>query len=308
MFEISTTQNTLWIGLIVISVLLLIGYYLSYRVTLLKTKHDFVPPIAFQAIGGLLMIPLAFISKQPLPFVNLDNHASSPYNYLAIVMFLFAGIFYAIHDRTQATVRKNVDVAVSGVIDLSVHIFLILFGILILDELVSFQTLLGIILIVIANFNVAYDFGSHKMNKYWAVGIVANLAYAIGILIDIDLSGGRNLPFYVMLSYLVGAIYVFFMSKFDERLTFKQMFVAIREDMNRKTMAWHLSTSFFSVFYTLTMLLSYRYGPISTTTALISTTVIFNTILSGILLGERKLFLLKITSAIVGVIGVVLVV
>ena len=308
MFEISTTQNTLWLGLIAISIILLIGYYLSYRVTLLKTKHDFVPPIIFQAIGGLMMIPLAFISKQPLPFINLDNRINSPYNYLAIVMFLFAGIFYGIHDRTQATVRKNIDVAVSGVIDLSVHIFLILFGILILEEIVSFQTLLGIILIIIANFNIAYDFGSHKMNKYWAVGIVANLAYAIGILIDIDLSNGRNLPFYVMLSYLVGATYVFFMSKFDGRLTLKQMFAAIREDINKKTVIWHLLTSFFSVFYTFMMLLSYRHGPIATTTALISTTVIFNTILSGILLGERKLFLLKITSAIVGVIGVVLVV
>jgi len=309
MFNYYTTPSEyLWVFFAVLSVILLVGFYLSYRVTLLKTKYDFVPPIIFQAMGALLVLPLAYFSTEPLPFVTKNSAGNSTLNYIPLALFLLAGLFYALHDRTQATVRKNVDVAVSGVIDLSVHVFLILFGILILDEYLTFQTVLGIILILVANFTIAYDFKSRKLNKYWSLGILANFAYAIGIIFDINLSDGKNLPFYVALSYTMGAIYISIFTVFDEKINFKQLLQAIKCDVNRKTILSHISTSFFSVFYTFVMLTTYRYGPVSIATAVISTTVIFNTILSAAFLGERKMFLLKIISAIVGVIGLALVV
>jgi len=284
------------------AIILLIGFYLFYRVTLLKTKYEHTPPIIFQFIGAVLMLPVLFLSKEPLPLISPSGNLQ----YLPLSMFLLSGLFYAIHDRAQATVRKHVDVAVSGVIDLSVHIFLILFGLIFLRENVTSQNVLGIVLIIIANFNIAYDFHKHKLNKYWPLGIIANLVYALGIIVDINLSSGRNLPFYLVLNYAWGASLILILTTVTSKLSFSEALKSIKTDFNKTNWFLHMATGFFSVYYTFAMLMAYRFGNISTITAVISTTVIYNTILAAIFLKERKMLLLKITSALIGVIGLIL--
>ncbi len=305
MYTIIKTQY-MWLVWAIIAITLLIGFYLSYRITLLKTKYDFTPPIIFQFLGALMIIPLSLLFKEPFPFFSFRNGLHV--NYYTLGIFMLSGIFYAIHDRTQATVRKNVDVAIAGTIDLSVHIFLILFGLLLFREKLILHKILGIILVLIANFNVTYDFNKHKLNKYLSIGLLANLAYATGILIDINLSNGKNLPFYLFMSYIMGGLYVFTFSIFDESAKIKQILNKILQDFNKKTIIPHLSTSFFSVFYTFAMLTAYRYGQVAITTTVISSTVIFNTILAAIFLKEKRMLALKISSAIIGVIGIILVI
>ena len=95
---------------------------------------------------------------------------------------------------------------------------------------------------------------------------------------------------------------------FDKRATFKQILQNILHDLNKKTFLAHLFTSFFSVFYTFAMLTAYRYGQVAITTTVISSTVIFNTILAAIFLKEKRMLALKISSAIIGVIGIILVI
>ncbi len=305
MILISITHNLLasWKVLSFLSILTLIGFYLSYRVTLKRCKHDYSAPILFQLIGPILLLPLAFISRQPLPFVNGHRLDWTP-----LLLFLTAGVFYAIHDRLQGTVRKNVDVSVSGVIDLTVHVFLIISATMLFREQIALQQLLGILLVFIANFNIIYDYKTHKLNKYWGLGIIANVAYAIGILVDVDLSNGHNLPFYIVFSYLWVATVIIVVTTILNRWPLRQTLKRIFSDLNKRTFIPHLLTAFFSIYYTFALLSTYRHGNIALATTIISSTVIYNTILSAIFLKERKDLATKIMSAVLGVIGIILII
>ncbi len=284
------------------AVVLLVGYYLSYRAALLKSKHDFSSPIIFQLIGALAILPLMYFFNQPLPFIGLDKTI----DWLPLMMFLMAGLFYAVHDRAQGTVRKNVDVAVSGVIDLSNQVFLILFGLLLLGDEVNIQVILGMLLIMVANFNVAYDFRTHKINKYWSLGIIANIMLAIGISVDMNLSSGKNLPIYLSINYLWVAFLILVLTSLFNKWSIKNTFSKVLSDFNKSNWYVHLLSGFFSIYEFFSMYMAFRYGAVSVISALISSAVVFNTILAAVIFKERDMLAMKIIASIVGVIGIIL--
>ncbi len=86
-------------------------------------------------------------------------------------------------------------------------------GLLFFKEPFILTKIIGAFLIIISNIIVFFEKGSFRLNRYVALGIVANLCYAVAQFIDVNNSEEMNLPFYVALTLIGPAILIFLFNR-----------------------------------------------------------------------------------------------
>ena len=95
-------------------------FFQFYKLSVKNVKKDGAATIIFQVIAGfsiLLLIP--FFAWQ-LP------------NAISIILLLIAAcVFYAVNDRLQTTVRKNLEVSVFSILSQFGTVFLLIYGFII---------------------------------------------------------------------------------------------------------------------------------------------------------------------------------
>lgn len=176
MEEIKIFLNS-WQFNLSMALILLIVFMQSYKLAVREVDKDGVATIILQVIAGisvLLLVPF-------FPFIIPDNVG-------AYLFILLAIIFYALNDRIQTTVRKNLDVSVYSVMDQISRVFLIIYGIVIFQEAIVANKLIGGGLILAANVILFYRKGKIKINKYVMLNIGAAFLFATATVIDIDIS------------------------------------------------------------------------------------------------------------------------
>lgn len=264
-----------------------VAFYQFYKLAIKNVIRDGAATITLQLLAGISVLFLA-------PFFTM-KFPSDPKYYL-----LLAGacVFYALNDRLQTTARKYLQVSVFTIINQLSTVFLFVYGLTFFREPFVFGKFAGVLLILVANILLRYTKGKIEINKYVVIAVVATLAFATAMSIDIDISKVFNLPFYIMLTLVIPAIFIFVADKIK--------IVEIVKEINGNNRKYYLLTGLFWALAIFFSLRSFQLGDITTIVPLQASSVILNVLVAYFALGERKDGLKKIMASILVVVGVYL--
>lgn len=122
-------------------------------------------------------------------------------------------ILFAINDRLDATTRKNLDITVDTMLHqayriLFLPLLIIAFALIGWANPFSWSTLVGGIIIVCANMFLILEKGKFQFSKYIVVKLISVIFFAVALVSQIIAVSGFNLPFLVMLSFGVPALFL----------------------------------------------------------------------------------------------------
>ncbi len=258
-----------------------------YKLAVQSAKHEGAATLVLQAIGCIGA--LFFVPFFPMIF---------PTDWKVYGLLVIACIFYAINDRLQTDVRKNLEVSVSTLINQLSTVFLIIFGFTVFREPFSLIKVVGALLIVGANILLQYKGKKIVINKYMWVAVIANLAMALAVSIDVGISKQFNLPIYIMLTLLMPMIII----KFTERTTVK----SVIEEFSHGNKTHYIITGVSWSLIILCMLRAYQFGSFTVITPLSSVSVLINILVATIFFSERDHMIKKLIAAIMVIGGVYL--
>jgi len=271
------------IGLIVCSVL----FNQFYKFAVKNAKKDGVATVILQSIAGLSVLFL--MPLFPIRF---------PSDWKVYILLLTACVFYAIGDRLQTTVRKNLEVSVYTIVNQLSSVFLIIYGLLFFHEPFSLAKIIGGILILGANIFLRFREGKFHINKYIVFGALANLSLATAISIDVGNSKSFNLPLYIMITLLIPTL----MIKTAERMTVKE----IVSEYAHGNKPYYILTGISWALLLFFMIRAYQFGSFTLVTPLSATSVLINVLIATIFFAERKQIAQKIIAAVLVIAGVYL--
>lgn len=284
MEEIKIFLNS-WQFNLSMSLILLIVFMQSYKLAVREVGKDGVATIILQVIAGisvLLLLPF-------FPFVIPDNVAAYLFTLLAI-------IFYALNDRIQTTVRKNLDVSVYSVMDQLARVFLIIYGIVVFHEAIVANKLIGGGLILVANVILFYRKGKIKINKYVMLNVGATFLFATATVIDIDISKQFNLPFYIMVTLIIPAILI----HMAERHSVKE----IVAEYYSKRKKYYLITGISWGALIFFIIRAFQTSEVVFIAPLLATSVLLNVLVASVLHKEKNDLTRKIIAAVMVILGV----
>lgn len=256
-----------------------------YKLAVRNAKRDGAATVLLQTIAGLSILILAPL--YPFKF---------PSDWRIYALLTLACIFYALNDRIQTTVRKNMEVSVYTIINRLSSVFLIIYGLTIFHEPVVFGKIIGAILILSATVFLRYSEGKIVFNRYILLAALSNLFMATALSIDIDISKHFNLPFYVMLTLIIPTT----MIKLTERIPLTD----IKNEFKSANKKYYILTGLVWGLFIIFMIRSYQLSSFSLITPLAATSVLINVLVATIFFGERKDITKKILAAVISIVGV----
>lgn len=272
---------------VILFLVFIVLFFQFYKLAVQYAKRDGAATILLQFIAGMSILVLA-----PLfPF-------TIPTNPKVLLLLLIACIFYTLNDRLQTTARKNLPVSTFSILNQLTNVILIVIGILVFREPVLMSKIMGAGLILLGNAIIFYQKGSFAINKYVVISVLASIAFATAISIDIGISKQFNLPFYIMLTLIIPAL----MLVFGEKISIKN----ILEEYQTKTRRYYWITGLawsLAIFFSLR---AYQLGPVTTIVPLQATAVVLNVLVAYFLLHERTDKFKKLVAAAIVVAGIYL--
>lgn len=212
-------------------------------------------------------------------------------NISKIILLLISCIIYAIVDRINVYVRKNMDVSTYSIIKQSSNIFMIIIGFVIYKEKILLKKIIGIILILIGNSLVIYNKGLFKLNKVLPLALLANLLFTITLFINVNLSNYFSLPIYVfIILFMPGIIICIF-----DHIKIINLYTEFK-NINKKHL---IITTIFGSLMLIAQLKAYCLGNITLIAPLCTLTIFLNSTVSYFILNEKSNIIKKIVSSII---------
>lgn len=277
-----------WIIYIILYLILGVIFDQGYKVATKSLKN-----------AGALTILLEFIGTVAVLFAIPFFEMKLPTDPQIYILLVLAIIFYAVNDRLNTTVRSGIEASTFSIIKQLSTVFMIFAGILFFKEEFIINKFIGAILIILSNVLIFYKKENTKPNKYVLLGILANIFYTIALFLDVNISENFNLPIYVAISLGLPTILIALV----ERIKTKEI---INEFKNGNKPAI-LVTSVTWSYMILVQLRAYQLGNVSIVAPLCALTVILNVIVGYIFLKEKDNLLRKIISAILIILGIILI-
>ena len=188
--------------------------------------------------------------------------------YLTLII---ACIFYSISDRMNTSVRNGIEASTFSIISQLATVFMILAGLLFFKEPFIWKKIIGATLIILSNIFIFYKKGNQKINKYVILGIISNLAYAIALFIDVNISNNFNLALYVATTLLVSSLFIVTV----ERIKFTD----IKNEFKNGNKLLIFITGLSWAIMIICQLNAYKLGNITSVAPLCALTVIGNVII-----------------------------
>lgn len=277
---INTWQFNLFFTLIFV-----VLFYQFYKLAVKKVKKDGAATIILQLIGGLSVLIWA-------PFFSF----TFPKSLKTYALLSLAIVFYAINDRLQTTVRKNLEVSVFSIINQLSNVFIIIIGLTIFREPVIASKVIGATLIFLGNVYLFYKRGKLDLNKYVLLAILANLTFSIAMSTDIGISKLFNLPIYIAITLIIPAILIKLMERIPTATIIQEYKKGDKKYFYATGISWGLAILF--------SLRSFRFGQVTTIVPLQSTSVLLNVIVAYFLLKERDKLHKKLVAALAVMAGI----
>jgi drug/metabolite transporter (DMT)-like permease len=283
---IKTILNS-WQFNVIAAVVSTVLYIQYYKLAVKDTQREGAATIILEFIGGIgaLMLMPFFIFK-------------FSFDLKVVVLFILANIFYTLNDRIKTIARKNLEVSIFSIIDQLSKVFLIMYGIILFHNPIIATRLIGGALIIFGNIALFYYKKRFIINKYVLLSVSASFLMATALIIDVDISKRFNLPFYVMLTLIIPAIFNYAI----ERCPIKD----ITNEFNSNRKKYYIISGLVSgpmIFFTIRSL---QLGQVAFIAPLLATTVLLNVLVASVMHKEKTNLIRKIAVAIIIIIGVYL--
>jgi len=270
-----------------LAIILFVVLYQCYRLLAQEVEDTSSVPIIIGFIGSSFFILL-------IPFFEMKF----PTDWRIYMLLLIAGIFYAVNDVLKARGFKYLDVSVVAIFSQFAKIFLIFYGIIVFQEVLTGNDLWGILLILGGVVLVTFKKDSFKVNKYVWLIIGASFAFATSMIIDVGISAQFNLAMYLFIIYFIPAIIIFFVGNKKVEKIKKEFYVSKR--IKYLFIGGGLTSALGMMFY----LMALRQGQVSIVAPISSATVLLNTLAGYIFLKEKKDPTKRIIAAVLVMIGI----
>jgi len=260
----------------------------NYKIVLKTSKGKGEITVLLEFLSGLfslLFIPF-YITKFPT-------------DYRIYLLLLISLVFYAISDRLNTTIRKGIEASTYSMIKQLSTVFMILAGLICLNEPFVLKKVMGSILIIFSNVLVFYNPKGKTFNKYILLAIISNIISTSALFIGVSFSNNFNIAFYAALTVIIPALLIFVF----ERIKFSN----VKKEWSSGNKKAILLTSLGWGIMLVMQLRAYQLGSVSKVAPLSALTVILNVIFGYIFLKERNKLINKIIAAILIIISVFLI-
>lgn len=263
-------------------------YNQSYKIATKKVKKPGALVVIIDLVGGLTALSLCIFTGIKFP--------NNPLIYLFLIISI---TFYALSDRINGSVRKELPTSTVVILKQLSTVFVIISGILLFKEPLIITKIIGAALIIISNMLAIYEKGKIMFNKYVFFSIIASVAFTIGLLLDINNSTNFALPMYVSFILIGPALLITIFDKINLKDIKREVVYG-----NRKII---LSTALSYGILNILLLKAYQLQSASIVAPLLSLSVILNVIAGFFILKERKNVLYKIIASILIIISIILI-
>ncbi len=282
MFLLNTWQFN-----VVLYLFFIVCFFQFFKLAVQHTKNEGAATLVLQLIAAFSILPFIPFFPFILP--------TDPKIWLLLIA---AGFFYTITDRLGTTTRKHLEVSVMSILSQMGNVFLIIYGFTLFKEPIILTKVLGASLILLGNIFLQFKKGSFEINKYVILSVVASLAYATAISIDIGTSVSFNLPFYIFFTFFIPALILFFWERTSVKVIVNEFQTGEKKYFLLTGISWSLA-----VLFTLRAL---QLGQVSEVIPLEASAVILNVIVASIILKERSDLTKKLIAAILVIAGIIL--
>jgi len=278
----------MWLFFIFIHIISSIIFTQLFKIIIKNSKSKGSITVLVQFIAGITSILISTLFKY--------TWSTDWKVYLTLIV---ACIFYSISDRMNTTVRNGIEASTFSIISQLATVFMILAGLIFFKEPFVLKKIIGATLIILSNIFIFYKKGNQKLNKYVILGIISNIAYAIALFIDVNISNNFNLALYVSTTLLVSSLFIFIFEKIK--------FNDIKQEVQNSNKPLLIITGVSWSIMLICQLNAYKLGNVTTVAPLCALTVIGNVIVSYIFLKEQNDLPKKIIAAITIIISVFLI-
>ncbi len=257
----------------------------SYKIISQNMKSAGALTILVELIAGIF-------SLLWIPFFEMKFST----DFKVYILLGLAIIFYALQNRLATTSRSGMEASAYSIIKQLSNVFVIIMGFIFLKEELTFQKIIGSILLIGSNIIIFYKKKTWKNNRYLWLGILANLCMGIALFLDVNNSNCFNLALYVSITLLVPAILSFTI----ERIKIKEIISEWKTNSKSLILLTGISWSFMMI----SKIRSYQLGEVTKIAPLCSLTVILNVLFAFIFLKNRKSILKKLIASTLIIIGI----
>lgn len=279
-----------WLVFILISVTFSAFTRLIQRLLLGKGKIDPIAfSIVFQVLTGIILLLYAIISGFRFPDI-------SKYWFPAITSIILFGI----GNIALAKSLQKVEASVFTVLFATNVVWIMLFGVLIFGESISYWHIIGSALTFFSIYLLVERKGKFKFDSGIVYGLLCALCMGLAVLGWVYV-GRRSDPIsWNSITFLAPAA---FNAMTNPRSLAKTKGILTKDTFPKLTLA---CVTF--AISTLTLLYAYKYGELTQVAPISQTTIIITVILAIIFLKERENLIRKLMSAIICFCGVLLLV
>ncbi len=274
-----------YITIFLISSLLFARYY---KVASQKSKKDGALTVLLEQIAGvfcILLIPL-FEFK-----ISQDIRV--------YILLLLSVIFYAINDRINTKIRRNLEISIVAILRQLSSIFLIFLGLIFFKEEFILTKFIGSFLIIFSNVLVFLDKDKLKINRDIIFGILANICISMAMFLDINISKSFTLPLYIWATLIFPSILIFFV----ERLKICDIIGEYKSGEKKAIIITGVSWG----VMIFSQLRAYQLGQVTKVAPLCALSIIINVIAGILLFGEKENIIKKIIASILIVFSLILI-
>ena len=277
-----------WLICVILYLIFYVIFNQSYKVATKSLTKPGSLTILLEIIASLTVLLL-------IPFFEI-KFPEDPRIYLFLGLSI---IFYTISDRLNTTVRSGIEASTFSVINQLSTVFMIIAGVLFFKEPFILNKFIGAALIVFSNVLIFFKKGNGKPNKYIILGVLSNLCFSIALFLDVNNSDNFNLPIYVATTLGMPIILIFIFEKIKLSDIKEEYQKGNKKAIWITSVSWSLSI--------LAQLRAYQLGEVSIIAPLCALSVILNVIVGYIFLKEKDNMLKKIISAILIILGIILI-
>ncbi|MCL2280488.1 EamA family transporter [Candidatus Saccharibacteria bacterium] len=273
--------------LITLYITAVVIYTQVFKFALQAAKNHAAMTVIMEIISALFL----------LAFIPLFNWRL-PTTWLPVVLLIIASIFYGLSDRINTTVQSGVEASTYSIIKQLATVLMFISSFVFFGEPFVVWKVIGAALIIGSNIIIFWK-PHQKINKYFLMGVGSTILSAVALFFDVNISGQFNLPFYLIISFVVSAITVTIVCKVSPKKI-------ITECRQNKRIWYMVLVGLASAGLMLTNLLAYQTERVSIVAPLLATTVLANVIVGYIVLKERDHLVKKIFAACLIIIGVII--
>lgn len=208
-------------------------------------------------------------------------------------------IFYAINDRINTKIRKNLEISIVTILRQLSSVFIIFLGLIFFKEEFVLNKFIGSFLIIFSNILVFLNKEKLTLSRDVIFGILANICISMAMFLDINISKSFTLPLYIAITLIIPSFLIFFV----ERLRIHDIMLEYKTGEKKAIFLTSISWG----IMVFSQLRAYQLGQVTTVAPLCALSIIINVIAGILFFGEKDNMLKKIIASILIVFSLILI-